>query len=87
VTVSNYAPDVPVIHADPFALDILADPLAFQEDLRAAGPVVYRDRYDVFVWMQMWARLSGGVVRDVVDGAGDCDVSAKTRRGPGHTEG
>lgn len=40
--------DAPISHADPFGLDILADPLPFQRDLRDAGPVVYLDRYDVF---------------------------------------
>ena len=40
--------DAPVSHADPFALDVLHDPLPFQSALREAGPVVYLDRYDVF---------------------------------------
>lgn len=40
--------DVPVSHADPFALDVLENPLPFQADLRDAGPVVYLDRYEVF---------------------------------------
>ncbi|HEY4460672.1 MAG TPA: cytochrome P450 [Pseudonocardiaceae bacterium] len=44
----DHAPDLPISHADPFALDILADPLAFHAELRDAGPVVYLDHYDVF---------------------------------------
>ena len=39
---------VPVNDADPFGLDILADPLPFQAALRDAGPVVYLRRYDTF---------------------------------------
>ncbi|MDI9947921.1 cytochrome P450 [Rhodococcus sp. IEGM 1305] len=42
------APALPVSDADPFALDVLQDPLPFQENLRDAGPVVYLRRYDVF---------------------------------------
>ncbi|WP_198602168.1 cytochrome P450 [Rhodococcus opacus] len=42
------APALPVSDADPFALDVLQDPLPFQTDLRDAGPVVYLRRYDVF---------------------------------------
>ncbi|MDI9974392.1 cytochrome P450 [Rhodococcus sp. IEGM 1307] len=42
------APALPVSDADPFALDVLQDPLPFQESLRDAGPVVYLRRYDVF---------------------------------------
>ncbi|WP_200887834.1 cytochrome P450 [Rhodococcus opacus] len=42
------APALPVSDADPFALDVLQDPLPFQADLRDAGPVVYLRRYDVF---------------------------------------
>jgi cytochrome P450 len=39
---------LPVSDADPFALDVLQDPLPFQANLRDAGPVVYLRRYDVF---------------------------------------
>ncbi|WP_043826520.1 cytochrome P450 [Rhodococcus opacus] len=42
------APTLPVSDADPFALDVLQDPLQFQAALRDAGPVVYLRRYDVF---------------------------------------
>ncbi|MBV6761606.1 cytochrome P450 [Rhodococcus opacus] len=42
------APTLPVSDADPFALDVLQDPLQFQADLRDAGPVVCLRRYDVF---------------------------------------
>ena len=42
------APTLPVSDADPFALDVLQDPLQFQAALRDAGPVVYLQRYDVF---------------------------------------
>lgn len=48
MTVTEAFVDVPTSHVDPFALDILADPLAFQADLRDAGPVVYFDQLDVF---------------------------------------
>lgn len=40
--------DIPVSDLDPFALDVLADPLPFQEGLRQAGPVVYFEKYDLF---------------------------------------
>jgi hypothetical protein len=38
---------VPVITADPFSLESLADPHALHEQLREAGPVVYLDRYGI----------------------------------------
>ncbi|UZG55085.1 cytochrome P450 [Rhodococcus opacus] len=40
--------DIPVSQADPFALDVLENPLQLQEDLREAGPVVYLERYGVY---------------------------------------
>ncbi|MFC9361381.1 cytochrome P450 [Rhodococcus sp. NPDC057014] len=40
--------DIPVSQADPFALDVLENPLPLQEDLREAGPVVYLERYGVY---------------------------------------
>ncbi|MGV8875155.1 MAG: cytochrome P450 [Rhodococcus sp. (in: high G+C Gram-positive bacteria)] len=48
MTTFVHTTDTPVTDADPFGLDILADPVPFQRDLRDAGPVVYLDRYDVF---------------------------------------
>ncbi|MGV9709511.1 cytochrome P450 [Gordonia sp. NPDC003424] len=41
-------PTVPTSTIDPFDLDLLADPLPSQEDLREAGPVVYLETYDVY---------------------------------------
>lgn len=40
--------NTPVSDVDPFGRDVLEDPLPFQADLRAAGPVVYLDKYDVY---------------------------------------
>ncbi|MBT2523475.1 cytochrome P450 [Arthrobacter sp. ISL-28] len=40
--------DAPLSDADPFSYDILEDPLPFQAELRAAGPVVYLRKYDVY---------------------------------------
>ncbi len=39
---------LPTSPADPFDLDLLEDPLAFQADLRDAGPVVYLEKYGVY---------------------------------------
>lgn len=38
----------PVSDIDPFSYDVLEDPLPFQAELRAAGPVVYLEKYDVY---------------------------------------
>ncbi|HKT01363.1 MAG TPA: cytochrome P450 [Rugosimonospora sp.] len=38
----------PTSPADPFALDVLADPYPLHEALREAGPVVYLERYGVY---------------------------------------
>ncbi|GAA2127324.1 cytochrome P450 [Actinomadura napierensis] len=38
----------PSLSADPFDEEILQDPLAFQAELRDAGPVVHLPRYDVY---------------------------------------
>lgn len=40
--------DVPTDDGDPFGHDILEDPADFHRRLRAAGPVVYLPRYDVY---------------------------------------
>ena len=40
--------DLPVSDADPFAHDVLEDPLPLHQALREAGPVVHLRRYDVF---------------------------------------
>lgn len=40
--------ETPVSSADPFSYDVLEDPLPFQAELRAAGPVVYLEKYDVY---------------------------------------
>ncbi|MFD0687785.1 cytochrome P450 [Actinomadura fibrosa] len=37
-----------VTSADPFAAEVLRDPLPLQAELRDAGPVVYLSRYDVY---------------------------------------
>jgi cytochrome P450 len=39
---------LPVSDADPFAHDVLEDPLPLHEQLREAGPVVYLSRYDTY---------------------------------------
>ncbi|MEE3852969.1 cytochrome P450 [Gordonia sp. LSe1-13] len=39
---------LPTSDADPFALDLLEDPLPFQAELRDAGPVVHLDKYSVY---------------------------------------
>jgi cytochrome P450 len=44
------APVVPTTDADPFAHDVLEDPLPLHAWLRAAGPVVYLTRYDVYAF-------------------------------------
>ncbi|MFW0794413.1 cytochrome P450 [Gordonia sp. CPCC 205515] len=42
------APVLPTSTSDPFGLDVLADPLPFQEELREAGPVVYLETYGIY---------------------------------------
>jgi cytochrome P450 len=37
--------EVPVLAADPFAIDVLLSPYAFQEQLRDAGPVAFIEKY------------------------------------------
>ncbi len=39
---------IPVITADPFSLENLAEPHALHEQLREAGPVVYLDLYGIW---------------------------------------
>ncbi|MEV4991621.1 cytochrome P450 [Pseudarthrobacter sp. LMD1-1-1.1] len=39
---------LPVLDADPFSPEVLADPLSFQEQLREAGPVVVLAKYGVY---------------------------------------
>ena len=39
---------VPVISADPFSLENLAEPHALHEQVREAGPVVYLDSYGIW---------------------------------------
>lgn len=39
---------VPVITADPFSLENLADPHPLHEEIRAAGPVVYLEHYNIW---------------------------------------
>ena len=48
MTISTYTGTTPASNADPFSYDILEDPLPFQAELRAAGPVVYLKKYDVY---------------------------------------
>ncbi|MGO4145686.1 cytochrome P450 [Paenarthrobacter sp. YAF11_1] len=48
MTTVTSAEPTPVSGADPFSAEILEDPLPFQIALRAAGPVVYLERYDVY---------------------------------------
>jgi cytochrome P450 len=39
---------LPTSDVDPFSHEVLENPLAFQAELRDAGPVVYLTRYDVY---------------------------------------
>ena len=48
MTISTYAGTTPVSSTDPFSDGILEDPLPFQAELRAAGPIVYLEKYDVY---------------------------------------
>ena len=48
MTVQLTTSNTPVSDVDPFSYDVLEDPLPFQTDLRAAGPVVYLEKYDVY---------------------------------------
>lgn len=48
MTVQTSTSNTPVSDVDPFSFDVLEDPLPFQADLRAAGPVVYLEKYDVY---------------------------------------
>lgn len=48
MTAQPITSDAPVSDVDPFSYDVLEDPLPFQADLRAAGPVVYLEKYDVY---------------------------------------
>ena len=43
-------PGAPTADADPFAHDVLEDPLPLHSRLREAGPVVYLTRYDVYAF-------------------------------------
>jgi cytochrome P450 len=55
------ARNLPTTDADPFGEEILADPLPFHAELRAAGPVVHLSRYDVYAfgrYAQVHAALS-----------------------------
>ncbi|MFI5626171.1 cytochrome P450 [Nocardioides sp. NPDC051685] len=51
----------PLLHDDPFSDDVLADPLAFQHELREAGPVVHLPQYDVFA-MGRYAEVHAALV-------------------------
>lgn len=42
------APLLPTSPTDPFGLDVLADPLPFQEELREAGRVVFLETYGIY---------------------------------------
>lgn len=55
-TATSTPGDVPIITTDPYALDVLADPLLLHEQVREAGPVVYLERYGVWAM----ARTSAG---------------------------
>jgi 4-methoxybenzoate monooxygenase (O-demethylating) len=48
MTVQMSTSNTPVSEVDPFSYDVLEDPLPFQADLRAAGPVVHLEKYDVY---------------------------------------
>jgi cytochrome P450 len=68
-TPSGAAAGLPVSDADPYAHDVLEDPLPLQHELREAGPVVYLSRYDVYALARYeevhaaavdWQRLESG---------------------------
>jgi cytochrome P450 len=48
MTVQTSTSKTPVSDVDPFSFDVLEDPLPFQAALRAAGPVVYLAKHDVY---------------------------------------
>lgn len=48
MTIQMSTSNTPISDVDPFSYDVLEDPLPFQADLRAAGPVVYLEKYDVY---------------------------------------
>ncbi|TWH73011.1 hypothetical protein JD78_01534 [Modestobacter roseus] len=61
--------DLPVSDVDPFAHDVLEDPLPVHQELREAGPVVRLSRYDVLALARYeevhaaavdWQRLESG---------------------------
>jgi len=47
-TIAEHAPTLPTDDTDPFAHDVLEDPLPMQAALRDAGPLVYLTRYDLY---------------------------------------
>jgi 4-methoxybenzoate monooxygenase (O-demethylating) len=51
---------VPIITTDPYALDTLADPLPFHQQLREAGPVVRLERYGIW-GMARYEQVSAGL--------------------------
>src|SRR5260370_38929717 len=57
---TNASNRVPIITTDPYALDILADPLPFHHELREAGPLVRLVRYGVW-GMARYAEVASGL--------------------------
>ncbi|MGY1708868.1 cytochrome P450 [Geodermatophilus sp. SYSU D00758] len=62
---------LPTTDADPFAHDVLEDPLPLHRQLREAGPVVHLERYDVFA-LARYAEVRAALVdwQDFSSGAG-----------------
>ena len=40
--------EAPVVSLDPYAMDVLEDPIPFYRELLDAGPVVYFEKYGVY---------------------------------------
>ena len=57
---TNASNGVPIIPTDPYALDILADPLPFHHEVREAGPLVRLVRYGVW-GMARYAEVASGL--------------------------
>ena len=59
-SIAERAPALPTDDTDPFAHEVLEDPLPMQAALRDAGPFVYLTRYDVYAmarYEQVYAAL------------------------------
>src|SRR3954470_11594760 len=73
-TTAERTPTLPTSDTDPFAHEVLEDPLPMQAALRDAGPLVYLTRYDVYAmaryeqvhaalvdWQEVQSSAGGGL--------------------------